>query len=231
MPNRCHFALPPMLAGLLLFVASTVAVSAVSAADAPRMIEFTQETLPNGLRVIYAPLHQAPVVEVRVFYHVGSRDERPDRQGFAHMFEHMMFRGSTHVKPQEHMKVLAAIGAQVNAFTYYDQTVYHETLPASALETALYLEADRMAGFKVSDTIFGTERKVVAEEWRDALHEPALWADLRGFSKSRLPVAQLSLDADREHGSVAGVAVERVAGFFQYLLSAKQRDSGSGRGY
>ena len=118
------------------------------------------------MRVIYAPLHQAPVVEVRVFYHVGSRDERPDRQGFAHMFEHMMFRGSAHVKPQEHMKILGAVGAMVNAFTYYDQTVYHETLPASALETALYLEADRMASFKVSDLIFGTERKVVAEEWR-----------------------------------------------------------------
>lgn len=129
-------------------------------------IQFTQETLGNGLRVIYAPLHQAPVVEVRVLYHVGSRDERPDRQGFAHMFEHMMFRGSAHVKPQEHMRVLGAVGAEVNAFTSFDQTVYHETLPASALDTALYLEADRMASFKVSDVIFATERKVVAEEWR-----------------------------------------------------------------
>ena len=116
--------------------------------------------------MIYAPLHQAPVVEVRVFYHVGSRDERPDRQGFAHMFEHMMFRGSAHVAAQAHMKILGAVGAQVNAFTSFDQTVYHETLPSSSLETALYLEADRMAGFRVSDTIFGTERKVVAEEWR-----------------------------------------------------------------
>ena len=152
-----------ILAGLLLALSLT---TGLHAAEEAKAIEFTQETLANGLRVIYVPLHQAPVVEVRVFYHVGSRDERPDRQGFAHMFEHMMFRGSTHVKPEEHMKVLGTVGGQVNAFTYYDQTVYHETLPASALETALYLEADRMAGFKVSDTIFGTERKIVAEEWR-----------------------------------------------------------------
>ena len=161
MPRMRPFVLP------VLFLLMLHSISARAESSNPGdAIPFTQETLSNGLRVIYAPLHQAPVVEVRVFYHVGSRDERPDRQGFAHMFEHMMFRGSAHVKPQEHMKVLASVGAQVNAFTYYDQTVYHETLPASALETALYLEADRMASFKVSDVIFGTERKVVAEEWR-----------------------------------------------------------------
>ncbi|MDB5288938.1 MAG: ptrA 3, partial [Phycisphaerales bacterium] len=148
---------------LLLLVA--IAPTPARAADSGK-IDFTEETLPNGLRVIYAPLHQAPVVELQILYHVGSRDERPDRQGFAHMFEHMMFRGSAHVQPQEHMRVLGAVGAVVNAYTSYDQTVYHETLPASALETALYLEADRMASFKVSDDIFATERKVVAEEWR-----------------------------------------------------------------
>ncbi|HET6248570.1 MAG TPA: pitrilysin family protein [Tepidisphaeraceae bacterium] len=152
------------IVSLVLLLA--IAIGNSAAAEKSNTIDFTQETLPNGLRVIYAPLKTAPVVEVRVFYHVGSRDERPDRQGFAHMFEHMMFRGSAHVKPQEHMKILGAVGAVVNAFTSFDQTVYHETLPASALETALYLEADRMASFKVSDQIFGTERKVVAEEWR-----------------------------------------------------------------
>ena len=163
MLNRSTFRIAIVLPVLFLLL---IAARPVSAAEEAKQIEFTQETLSNGLQVIYAPLHQAPVVEVRVFYHVGSRDERADRQGFAHMFEHMMFRGSAHVKPQEHMKILGAVGAQVNAFTSFDQTVYHETLPSTALETALYLEADRMAGFRVSDTIFGTERKVVAEEWR-----------------------------------------------------------------
>lgn len=132
----------------------------------PGYIDFVEETLPNGLRVIYAPMRNAPVVHVRVLYHVGSRDERPDRQGFAHMFEHMMFRGSQHVGPEQHMKLIESTGGNSNAFTSFDQTTYVNTLPASHLEMALWLEADRMASFKVSPEIFATERKVVAEEWR-----------------------------------------------------------------
>src|SRR6516225_6992086 len=108
-------------------------------------IPFTSETLENGLKVLYVPLHQAPVVHARVLYHVGSRDERPDRQGFAHMFEHMMFRGSAHVKPEEHMKLIDMVGGISNAFTSFDETVYVNTIPANHLEMALYLEADRMA--------------------------------------------------------------------------------------
>ncbi len=141
-------------------------------AASPARIDFTRETLDNGLRVIYAPLHQAPVVHVRVLYHVGSRDERPDRQGFAHMFEHMMFRGSAHVKPEEHMKLIGIVGGRSNAFTSFDTTQYVNTVPANQLELALYLEADRMASFKVDDTIFRTERKVVAEEWRIRQNQP-----------------------------------------------------------
>ena len=137
---------------------------AASTADDYR-IDFTTETLPNGLRVIYAPLHQAPVVQVRVLYHVGSRDERPDRQGFAHMFEHMMFRGSKHVMAQEHMRLIDQVGGICNAFTSFDQTVYHDTVPSEDLEMALYLEADRMSSFKVTDQIYQIERKVVAQEW------------------------------------------------------------------
>ncbi len=129
-------------------------------------VQFEQETLGNGLKVIYAPMKNAPVVHVRVLYHVGSRDEAPDRQGFAHMFEHMMFRGSAHVPPEEHMKLIGSVGGESNAFTSFDQTTYVNTLPASNTEMALYLEADRMASFKVKDEIFQTERKVVAEEWR-----------------------------------------------------------------
>jgi zinc protease len=129
-------------------------------------IEFSQETLDNGLKVIYAPMKTAPVVHVRVLYFVGSRDERPDRQGFAHMFEHMMFRGSQHVAPEQHMKLIGAVGGNSNAFTSFDQTTYTNSLPSSNTEMALYMEADRMASFKVNDQMFQTERKVVAEEWR-----------------------------------------------------------------
>jgi zinc protease len=127
---------------------------------------WAQETLANGLRVIYAPMPTTPVTQVRVLYHVGSRDERTDRQGFAHMFEHMMFRGSAHVKPEEHMKLVGLVGGYSNAFTSFDETVYHDTLPAGYTEMALWLEADRMSSFKVSPDIFYTERNVVSEEWR-----------------------------------------------------------------
>src|SRR4051794_25416552 len=96
-----------------------------------------QETLPNGLRVVYAPMTNTPAAHVRVIYHVGSRDERADRQGFAHMFEHMMFRGSEHVTPEQHMKLVGLVGGISNAFTSFDQTVYWETLPAGYTETAL----------------------------------------------------------------------------------------------
>ncbi len=147
---------------------------------AVQKIDFTTETLPNGLRVIYAPLHQAPVVQVRVLYHVGSRDERPDRQGFAHMFEHMMFRGSRHVAPQEHMKLVDQVGGVCNAFTSFDQTVYHDLVPAEDLEMALYLEADRMSSFTVTDPIYQVERKVVAQEWMLQQNRAFgnLWTDL-----------------------------------------------------
>ncbi|HRK30230.1 MAG TPA: pitrilysin family protein [Tepidisphaeraceae bacterium] len=129
-------------------------------------LTYEKETLPNGLRVIYAPLDNAPVVHVRVMYHVGSRDENPERQGFAHMFEHMMFRGSKHVPSEMHMKLIGIVGGNSNAFTSFDQTTYVQEIPSNQLPMALWLEADRMASFKVNKEVFATERNVVAEEWR-----------------------------------------------------------------
>ncbi len=129
-------------------------------------LAYEEETLPNGLRVIYAPLNNAPVVHVRVLYHVGSRDEKPDRQGFAHMFEHMMFRGSKNVPSEMHMKLVGVVGGKSNAFTSFDQTTYVQEIPSNQLEMALWLEADRMASFKVNKEVFAAERNVVAEEWR-----------------------------------------------------------------
>ncbi|MEA2708648.1 MAG: zinc protease [Phycisphaerales bacterium] len=161
-----------ILAIAVVALAALIPATAARAAAEPGKIDFTERTLDNGLHVILVPLRQAPVVHVRVLYHVGSRDERPDRQGFAHMFEHMMFRGSAHVAPEEHMKRIGVVGGISNAFTSFDQTVYVNTVPAQYLDMALWLEADRMASFKVSDEIFQTERKVVAEEWRMRMNRP-----------------------------------------------------------
>src|SRR5688572_26082156 len=178
MTNIARLRVPVCAMLLLLGVCAPAGANEPIAPDAARPatavqpIEFEQETLPNGLRVIYSPLRQAPVVHVRVLYHVGSRDERPDRQGFAHLFEHMMFRGSAHVKPEEHMKLIGVVGGNSIAFTIFDQTVYVNTVPANHTEMALYLEADRMASFKVDENIYKTERKVVGEEWRIRQNRP-----------------------------------------------------------
>src|SRR6476620_3586774 len=156
-----------------LILLSFIPITRADTTDKPLPdIPFTREVLDNGLTVLYIPLHTAPVVHLRVFYHVGSRDERPDRQGFAHMFEHMMFRGSAHVAPEEHMKRVGQVGGISNAFTSFDETVYVNTVPAEWLDMVLWLEADRMSSFKVSDEIFQTERKVVAEEWRMRYNQP-----------------------------------------------------------
>ncbi|HEX8916226.1 MAG TPA: pitrilysin family protein, partial [Humisphaera sp.] len=165
-----------------------------------------EETLDNGLRVIYAPLKNAPVVHVRVGYHVGSRDERPDRQGFAHMFEHMMFRGSQHVGNQEHMQLVNAVGGISNAFTSFDQTVYWQTVPAQHLEMCLYLEADRMSSFKVKEDIYKTERKVVAEEWRLRQNRPygTVYEDLLGTAFTKHSYRWTPI-GNMQHLAAAGV--------------------------
>ena len=147
-----------------LLLVSTPALSI--AADVIPHVEVHEQTLPNGLRVIYAPMRNAPVVHVQVLYHVGSKDERPDRQGFAHMFEHMMFRGSAHVASEQHMKLVNGVGGNSNASTSVDWTRYVNTVPANHLEMTLWLEADRMASFRVNREVFDTERNVVAEEFR-----------------------------------------------------------------
>src|SRR3954467_4286302 len=181
MPNRKNSSRVRALFALLLLSLSVVPARAALKVEP---IQFEKETLDNGLRVIYSPLHQAPVVHLRVLYHVGSRDEKADRQGFAHMFEHMMFRGSAHVLPEQHMKMIGVVGGNSNAFTSFDQTTYVNTIPSNAVEMALYLEADRMSSFKVNDTIFQTERMVVAEEWRMRYGNQPLGTMFQDFFKT-----------------------------------------------
>src|SRR5947209_17435264 len=108
-------------------------------------IEFTDERLGNGLRLILSEDHLAPVVAVSLWYDVGSRHERAGRTGFAHLFEHMMFQGSKNVAKNEHHTYVQSVGGSLNASTWLDRTNYFETLPSHELELALWLEAERMA--------------------------------------------------------------------------------------
>ena len=131
-----------------------------------RKIQFSDTKLKNGLRVIVAEDHSAPVFAIAVNYNVGSRDERKGRTGFAHLFEHMMFKGSKNVEPEGHPSWISSVGGQSNAYTTEDATVFWQTFPAQYLPLVLWLEADRMASLRVDRAAFQTEREVVKEERR-----------------------------------------------------------------
>jgi predicted Zn-dependent peptidase len=132
----------------------------------PPKLDYEITTLANGLRVILSEDHSTPIVHLSVWYHVGSRDERPGRTGFAHLFEHMMFKGSKNVQPDSHTSMIAAIGGRSNAYTQEDETVFWETFPSQYLPLSLWLEADRMATLRVDRDAFEKEREVVKEERR-----------------------------------------------------------------
>jgi zinc protease len=152
---------------LLLFLLFQTA-----APSQPKPIEYKETTLPNGLRVITHEDHSTPVTNVQVWYHVGSKDEKAGRTGFAHLFEHLMFKGSAHIKPEEHDKIITNAGGVSNAYTQDDVTVYWETFPANYLEKVLWMEADRMTTLNVSEDNFKAEREVVKEERLTRIEEP-----------------------------------------------------------
>ncbi|MDM8008858.1 MAG: pitrilysin family protein [Phycisphaerae bacterium] len=135
-------------------------------ASSPGRWAYQEGRLDNGLRVLTLEDHRSPLISVQVWFHVGSKDEDPQRQGFAHMFEHMMFRGTDRIGPQDHFRYLNRFGARVNGYTSFDETVYWEVLPASQLDLALWLEAERMGRLKINEEYFAAERNVVKEERR-----------------------------------------------------------------
>lgn len=129
-------------------------------------VNFKETTLKNGLRVITVEDHTAPVIATAVTYNVGSRNERQGRTGFAHLFEHMMFKGSENVGAGEHPLLIRNNGGSENASTNEDRTNYYETLPANQLELALFLESDRMRSLEVTKDNLDNERNNVQEERR-----------------------------------------------------------------
>ena len=161
----------PVLALLLLpFLVVTLSAKsgqpAASAAKRDIRIPFQQFTLRNGLRVVISEDHSAPTYSICVAYDVGSRDEKPGRTGFAHLFEHMMFQGSENVGKGEHFILIDNNGGGVNGTTNSDRTIYFETLPANQLDLALFLEADRMRSLAVTEGNLDNQRKAVQEERR-----------------------------------------------------------------
>ena len=127
-------------------------------------LRFERTVLSNGLKVVVVPDPAATLVGVAVVYDVGFRSEPEGRTGFAHLFEHMMFQGSAHVGKVEHIRLVESAGGVMNGHTLPDLTAYYEALPPSALELALFLEADRMSSLVVSEENLRNQVDVVKEE-------------------------------------------------------------------
>ena len=150
----------------VLALALAAVVVPLRAAVQPPKLQYQVLTLPNGLRVILSEDHSTPIAHVAVWYHVGSKNERPGRTGFAHLFEHMMFKGSQNVDPDSHTSVIASVGGRSNAYTTEDETVFWQTFPAQYLPMVLWMEADRMATLRIDEEALRREREVVKEERR-----------------------------------------------------------------
>jgi zinc protease len=133
---------------------------------AQNKIEFREFTLDNGLHVILHQDNTTPIVVTSVLYHVGSKNENPERTGFAHFFEHLMFEGSENIDRGQYMNIIQSRGGTLNAYTSNDITYYYELLPSNELELALYMESERMLHSKVDQTGVDTQREVVKEERR-----------------------------------------------------------------
>ncbi|HEY2389995.1 MAG TPA: pitrilysin family protein [Candidatus Angelobacter sp.] len=173
-----------------------LAAAAFAQSKLPK-VEFTDTTLDNGLRVIIAPDHAAPVIAVSLTYNTGSRNEKQGRTGFAHLFEHMMFEGSANVGKGEHMLLVQNYGGSLNGSTNNDQTNYFEELPKNQLDMALFLESDRMRALNITQANLDNQRNAVQEERR-------LRVDNQPYGKSSEELDSMAYDNFAYHHSVIG---------------------------
>ena len=165
----------------------SVAIQAAKQLKKGYTVDFKEFRLQNGLRVLLAEDHSAPTYSICVTYNVGSRDERPGRTGFAHLFEHMLFQGSENVGKGEHFILVQNNGGSANGTTNIDRTNYFETLPANQLELGIFLEADRMRAPAITQANFDNQRLTVQEERRQSY-------DNRPYGKTYEAVIGLAYD-------------------------------------
>ena len=178
-------------------------------------VAFKETKLKNGLRVITVEDHSAPVIALAITYNVGSRNERQGRTGFAHLFEHMMFKGSDNVGPGEHFYTIFANGGTMNGTTSKERTVYFETMPANQLDAALFLESDRMRSLAITRENLDNQRNAVQEERR-------LRVDNQPYGRADEAMDDLAFENFAYKHSVIGsmvdldaASVEDVAAFFK----------------
>ena len=152
----------------LFFIAPTF----LAAQTRMPQLTFKDRTLPNGLRVLSAVDRSSPTVAIQVWYHVGGKDDPQSRSGFAHLFEHIMFKSTKNMKSEMMDRLTEDVGGFNNAFTADDVTVYFEVVPSNYLETLIWAESDRLSGLNVDDPNFKSERDVVEEEYRQRVLAP-----------------------------------------------------------
>src|SRR5712691_8762181 len=159
---------------LLIISCSVVLLGAVAAANAQKMprVNYRERTLANGLRVLSVVDKSSPTVAINVWYHVGSKDDPDHRSGFAHLFEHIMFKSTKNMKAEMMDRLTEDVGGNNNAYTADDVTVYYEIVPSNYLETLLWAEAERLSGLTVGEADFLSERAVVEEEFRQSILAP-----------------------------------------------------------
>ena len=159
---------------LLIISCCVVLVGAVAVASAQKMprVNYRERTLANGLRVLSVMDKSSPTVAINVWYHVGSKDDPDHRSGFAHLFEHIMFKSTKNMKAEMMDRLTEDVGGNNNAFTADDVTVYFEVVPSNYLETLLWAEAERLSGLTVDEENFHSERAVVEEEYRQSVLAP-----------------------------------------------------------
>jgi zinc protease len=184
---------------IYLLLACLVLFSQAIAND--NKIEFTEFDLDNGLHVILHQDNSTPIVVVSVLYHVGSKNENPERTGFAHFFEHLLFEGSENIERGQFSELISYAGAVNNAYTSFDQTYYYELLPSNQLELGLYLESERLMHAKIDSIGVETQREVVKEEKRMSYdNQPYGTRWVETFSRG-IYETSLSMDADRVNGT------------------------------
>jgi len=148
---------------------SVLSIILTFSVNGQKKIEYVEYDLPNGLHVIIHEEHATPIVAVSILYHVGSKNENPDRTGFAHFFEHLLFEGSANIGRGEYSELVEKNGGELNANTSQDRTYYYEILPSNQLELGLWLESERLLHAKVDNTGVETQRSVVKEEKRQRI--------------------------------------------------------------
>src|SRR5437868_3328932 len=153
-----------------LFFLALLLAAAANAAIAP--IDYRHRTLANGLQVYSVEDHTTPTVAIQIWYRVGSKDDPPHRSGFAHLFEHLMFKSTAHMKAEMMDRLTEDVGGENNATTNDDITLYYEVVPSNYLRTLLWAEGERMSSLNVDEANFKSEREVVKEEFRTGVLGP-----------------------------------------------------------